>query len=74
MPKAITPKFKVGEEVKEKGLPNSEGGAIIKFLYDSDSGFRYVFESKEVDHKLKKVINGQKICSEKELEEFDEPK
>ena len=72
MSKAITPKFKVGQEVKEKGLPNSEGGAIKKVLYDSDSGFRYVFEAKEVDHKLKRVIEGQKICSGKELEKFDE--
>jgi len=68
----LTPKFKVGQEVKEKGLENSEGGAITKILYDSDIGFRYVFEAKEVDHKLKRVIDGHKICSEEELEEFDE--
>lgn len=72
MPKALTPKFEVGEEVKEIGLPNIEGGAITRILYASDTGFRYVFEAKELDHKLKRVINGHKICTEEELEEFDE--
>ena len=72
MPKAITPKFEKGQEVKEKGLPNSEGGVVTKVLYDSDIGFRYVFEAKEVDHKLKRVIDGHKTCAEKELEKFDE--
>jgi hypothetical protein len=74
MPKLPTPKFKIGQKVKEKGLLNSEGGAIVKVIYDSDVGFSYAFKSKEVDVKLKKIIRGQKVCPEKELEVFDESK
>lgn len=64
-------KFEIGDQVKEKGQPNSEGGKVVKIQYDSDLGFSYVFESKEVDHKRKEVINGVKTCNEKELEAFD---
>ena len=74
MAKPLTPKFKIGQKVKEKGLSNFEGGAIIKVTYDSDTGFRYVFKSREVNVTTKKIIHGQKVCTEKELEKFDEPK
>ena len=70
-PKALTPKFQIGQKVKEKGLPNSEGGKILRFSYHSDSGFRYYFRSKEVDMENKKIVHGFKTCLEKELEVFD---
>lgn len=72
MPEELEPEFEIGQEIKEKGLPNSEGGEIIRILYNSDSGFRYVFASKEVDIAEKKVVHGQKVCTEQEVEEFDE--
>jgi len=71
MAKSLTPKFEIGQEVKEKGLPDSEGGKIFRFSYDSDSGFRYQFRSKEVDVANKKIVHGFKTCLEKELEVFD---
>ncbi len=74
MANPLTPKFKIGDKVKEKGLPNSEGGKILRFSYNSDSGFRYQFESKEVDIIKKEIIYGVKSCLQDELEVFDKKK
>ena len=65
-------KYEVGDKVKELDLPDSEGGAVTKILYDSDKGFTYVFATKELDHKKKEIIEGFKTCGEAELEVFNE--
>jgi len=65
-------KFEVGDKVKELGLPDSEGGPVVKIKYDSDTGFTYVFATKELDHKKKEIIEGFKTCGEAELEVINE--
>ena len=72
--KSLTPKFNIGDKVKEKSQPASEGGKVLSFTYASDVGFRYKFASKEVDVAEKKIIHGVKSCLEGELEEIKEKK
>jgi len=64
--------FEIGDKVKELGLPDSEGGPVTKIKFDSDTGFTYVFATKELNHKKKEFIVGFKICGEAELEVFNE--
>jgi len=66
--KQLTPKFNIGDKVKEKSQPTSEGGKVLSFTYDSDVGFRYQFKTKEVNVAEKKIIHGTKTCLEEELE------
>ena len=66
------PKFSVGDKIKEKGLPEAEGGVVDKIKWDSDVGFTYIFSTKEVDLSTKEIVHGHKVCSESELEVIDE--
>lgn len=49
MKKSLTPKFNIGDKVKEKSQPASEGGEVLSFTYNSDVGFSYKFATKEVN-------------------------
>lgn len=69
-----TPKFSVGDNVKEKGQPDSEGGPVTKMKYDSDKGWSYVFATKEVSLVTKQIIEGYKVATEAELEKIKDVK
>ncbi len=60
-------KFNVGDLVKEKGAKDRDIGEVIGFSYHIKRGYLYTFTSEEVSVAEKKIIEGTKVCSEKEL-------
>lgn len=61
------PKFKVGQTVKAQGDRDQLAGEVIDMLYSSETGWTYKITSRYFDPEENKMVEGQRMCSEKEL-------
>lgn len=66
------PKFEIGQKVKFMRDTDNDAGHIIGFSFDSEVGYRYQVQCKEVDIENKTIITGIKTCLESELVEVGE--
>lgn len=61
------PKYEIGDQVKFKGDPDGMAGEVLSIGYTTEGGYTYKISSHYFDPAQNEMIDGYKICTEKEL-------